>query len=62
MSGVKCYEVMLTATATRTIQVAAYDDEEAVEKAMDVFGTGSVYDYEFDDVELYDVNQSDPDS
>lgn len=60
MSRAKPYEVMLTATATRTIHVVAYDDEEAVEKAIDIFGSGSADDYEFDDVELYDVNESDP--
>ena len=60
MSRTKYYEVMLTATATRTIGVVAYDDEEAVEKATDMFGSGSALDYEFDDIELYDVNQADP--
>lgn len=51
---------MLTATASRTIRVAAYNDEEAVEKAIDSFGLGSVHDYEFDDIELYDVTEADP--
>jgi|LauGreDrversion4_2_1035121.scaffolds.fasta_scaffold375860_2 hypothetical protein len=60
MSGAKYYEVTLTAKATRTYTVVAFDDEEAVEKAMDRFGAGSGLDYEFDDIELYDVNQADP--
>ena len=60
MSRAKCYEVMLTATVSRTMQVAAYDYEEAVEKAFDVFGTGSIYDYDFRNLEIYDVTEADP--
>lgn len=57
----KCYEVTLTATATRIYYVAGYDEEEAVDKAVDLFGDGTLEDYQFDGVTLENVINNETD-
>lgn len=58
MARSKCYDVTLTATITRSFTIVAYDSEEAIEKAMDRFGTGRIEDYDIDDIDVFDVDET----